>query len=103
MPKPTKHYSIMSTEEIQDREPTPEEIQEMRERMQSYYENQIPFLEKQKEYETLLADIEQARARRIEMTIRIAQMTMGPQDDMEQGSDNDIEPKQKERKLKKTE
>jgi hypothetical protein len=94
----------MSTEEIQETEPTQEEIQEMRERMQSYYENQIPFLQKQKEYEMLLADIEQARARRIEMTIRIAQMTMGPQEEMEEGSDSDIDEKpKKERKLKKTE
>lgn len=96
----------MSTEEIQDREPTPEEIQEMRDRMQSYYDNQIPFLEKQKQYEILLADIEQARARRIEMTIRIAQMTMGPegpQENLESGSDEDIDLKSEKRKLKKKE
>jgi succinate dehydrogenase/fumarate reductase flavoprotein subunit len=93
----------MSTEEIQDREPTPEEIAEMRERMQAYYDNQIPFLTKQKEYETLLADIEQARARRIEMTIRIAQMTMGPQneepDDMD--LEKEVEESPKKRTLKK--
>lgn len=94
----------MTNEETLEKEPTAEEIQEMRERMQSYYENQIPFLEKQLKYENLLADIELARAKRIEMTIRIAQMTMGPQEEeIENGSDNDIEPKQKERKLKKTE
>ena len=93
----------MSTEEIQDREPTPEEIQEMRDRMNSYYDNQIPFLTKQKDYETLLADIEQARARRIEMTIRIAQMTMGPQqeDAEDSGSDQDIDESPKKRTLKK--
>ena len=73
----------MSTEEIQDREPTPEEIAEMRERMLEYYENQIPFLTKQKEYETLLSEIEIARARRVEASIRIAQMTMGPQEEEE--------------------
>ena len=89
----------MTNEEIQEREPTPEEIKEMRERMQSYYENQIPFLETQFKYENLLADIELARAKRIEMTIRIAQMTMGPQSEEESA-----EPTQeKQRKLKKTE
>lgn len=94
----------MTNEEIQEQEPTAEEIQIMRERMESYYDTQIPFLEKQMKYENLLADIEQARARRIEMTIRIAQMTMGPQqEDAQNGSDGDIEPKPKERKLKKTE
>lgn len=94
----------MTNEETVEKEPTPEEIQEMRDRMQSYYENQIPFLEKQLKYENLLAEIELARAKRIEMTIRIAQMTMGPQEEIERGSDSDIEqmPK-KERKLKKTE
>jgi hypothetical protein len=93
----------MTNEEIQEREPTPEEIKEMRERMQSYYENQIPFLETQLKYENLLADIELARAKRIEMTIRIAQMTMGPQQEEseETGSDNDIDESPKKRTLKK--
>lgn len=93
----------MNTEEIQDREPTPQEIAEMRERMQSYYETQIPFLTKQKDYETLLMDIEIARARRIEATIRIAQMTMGPENEEEQDMQKEVEEKPKERKLKKTE
>lgn len=85
-----------------EREPTPEEIQEMRTRMESYYDNQIPFLTKQKDYENLLADIEYARARRIEMTIRIAQMTMGPQEEEEsEGSDQDIDMPEKKRTLKK--
>jgi len=93
----------MTNEEIQEKEPTAEEIQEMRERMQSYYENQIPFLEKQLKYENLLADIELARAKRIEMTIRIAQMTMGPQEE-ELETEQSAEPTQeKQRKLKKTE
>lgn len=96
----------MSTEQefTPEREPTPEEIQEMRTRMESYYDNQIPFLTKQKEYENLLADIEYARARRIEMTIRIAQMTMGPQEeenDEPEGSDNDIDKIPQKRTLKK--
>ena len=83
----------MSSEPQVEKEPTPEEIAEMRERMQVYYDNQIPFLQKQKEYETLLADIEMARARRIEMTIRIAQMTMGPSEDP-----SDEQPNAEERK-----
>jgi hypothetical protein len=89
----------MTTEETVEREPSPEEIQEMRERMTAYYDNQIPFLEKQLKYETLLADIEMARAKRIEMTIRIAQMTMGPQEEEETPEPTQEKP----RKLKKTE
>jgi hypothetical protein len=93
----------MTNEEIQDKEPTQEEIQEMRERMEAYYIAQIPFLEKQLKYETLLADIEIARARRVEMTIRIAQMTMGPQEEESDkaGSDYDIDESPKKRSLKK--
>ena len=75
----------MSSEPNVEREPTAEEIAEMREKMQAYYDNQIPFLQKQKEYENLLAEIEIARARRIEMTIRIAQMTMGSPQEEEEG------------------
>lgn len=94
----------MTNEETQDREPTPEEIQEMRTRMQSYYENQIPFLETQLKYENLLADIEFARAKRIEMTIRIAQMTMGPQEeDNQEVADYDVDAKSQKRTLKKKE
>lgn len=90
----------MTNEETLEKEPTAEEIQEMRDRMQSYYDNQIPFLEKQLKYENLLADIELARAKRIEMTIRIAQMTMGPQQEEEETTEPTPE---KQRKLKKTE
>jgi hypothetical protein len=96
----------MSTEPNVEREPTPEEIQEMRSRMESYYDSQIPFLEKQVKYENLLADIELARAKRIEMTIRIAQMTMGPQEeenDESAGSDYDVDAKPQKRTLKKKE
>lgn len=89
----------MSSEPQVEKEPTPEEIAEMRERMQAYYDNQIPFLQKQKDYETLLAEIEMARARRIEMTIRIAQMTMGPQE--EQDDEQQAEEPKKPRTLKK--
>lgn len=89
----------MSSEPQVEKEPTPEEIAEMRERMQAYYDNQIPFLQKQKDYETLLAEIEMARARRIEMTIRIAQMTMGPQE--EQDDEQQVEEPKKPRTLKK--
>lgn len=95
----------MSTEKefTPEREPTPEEIQEMRTRMLFHYDQQIPFLERQKEYETLLMDIEIARAKRIEATIRIAQMTMGPyqEEDDQKGSDADIDDKTQKRNLKK--
>lgn len=62
----------------EEREPTPQELNEYRESMKKFYDQQIPMLKKQREYETLLADIEEARAKRITMNIRIAQMMAGP-------------------------
>ena len=100
MPKPTK-VKTMTNEEIQDKEPSQEEIAEMRERMLAYYENQIPFLTKQKEYENLLMEIEISRARRIEATLRIAQITMGPSPEEEENAP--AEQQLEKRKLKKTE
>lgn len=58
----------------QKQEATPEQIREWREKMTNYYKEQTPLLRAQKEYEVLLADIEEARARRMTMTIRLAQM-----------------------------
>lgn len=93
----------MSTEQefTTEKEPSAEEIQEMRNRMLFHFDSQIPFLQKQKEYETLLMDIEVARARRIEATIRIAQMTMGPAEEEDDSSENPEDNKTEKRKLKK--
>jgi hypothetical protein len=68
----------MSDTTNQQTEPTEKELQEYRENMKKYYDVQIGLLKKQKEYEVLLADIEEARAKRISMNIRIAQMMAPP-------------------------
>jgi len=68
----------MSDTTNQPTEPTEKELQEYRENMKKYYDVQISLLKKQKEYEVLLADIEEARAKRISMNIRIAQMMAPP-------------------------
>jgi endonuclease III len=57
-----------------EREMTPAEVEAMRKRMTEYYKLQNPLLELQSRYETLLADIEEARCRRITMNIRLANM-----------------------------
>jgi hypothetical protein len=67
-------------QEETEREMTPEEYAEMRKKMLAYYKEQLAFLQPQKEYETLLADIEEARARRMTMTIRLTQMTTPQQE-----------------------
>lgn len=62
---------------------TEQEVREWREKMTGYYNDQLPLLEVQKKYETLLADIEEARARRMTMSIRLAQMMSGPDEKKE--------------------
>jgi hypothetical protein len=60
---------------------SPEEILKMRERMTNHYKEQLPFLILQKDYETTLADIEEARARRMTMTLRLVQMSAPPEEE----------------------
>jgi len=51
---------------------TPEEIQERKEKLLSYYEEQVKFLTAQLEYETLVTDIEEQRAKRVQIQAAIA-------------------------------
>jgi hypothetical protein len=62
------------------KELTPEQIEDNRKKVIAYYKKQAEVLEYQAKYETLLADIETSRARRMEMIIRQAQMAAGPED-----------------------
>jgi len=62
---------------------TEQQVREWREKMTGYYTDQLPLLEVQKKYESLLADIEEARARRMTMSIRLAQMMSGPDEEEE--------------------
>ena len=63
------------------KELTSEQVEENRNKVIQYYKKQVEVLEHQAKYETLMADIEQARARRMEMIIRQAQMAAGPGDE----------------------
>ena len=70
------------SEETQDQQPlTAEQVKAHKENMKKFYEEQIPYLKKVKEYETLLADIEEQRAKRTEMMLRIDNITKAPQED----------------------
>lgn len=53
-------------------EMTPEEIKERKESLLKYYEEQTLFLEKQFNYEKLLTDIEEQRAKRIQLQAAVA-------------------------------
>jgi hypothetical protein len=97
----------MSETNQQDREPTEAELKAYREKMIQYYKEQIPLLKSQKEYETLLADIEEARAKRVTMTMRIAQIMAGPPQPKEEERPNPPDPASEEerptRQLRKEE
>ena len=89
-------------------EPTEEEIKAYRASMKKFYEEQIPLLKKQQEYEGLLADIEEAKAKRVSFTLRIAQMLTpaeappeGEMPEMEDRPQPETEEPRPERKLRK--
>jgi len=63
---------------------SPKEVAEMRKNMEDQYRNQMSLLQVQKEYENLLADIEEARYRRVLSTMRISQMLAPEQPDQEE-------------------
>lgn len=87
---------------------TPEQLEAQRKKVISYYKNQTEVLQAQCEYEKLLAEIETLRAKRMEMMIRQAQMSAGPQEEPEEEPNLDNQKVEttteapKERKLKKS-
>lgn len=85
---------------------TPEQMEKRRKDLINYYKNQTAVLEAQFKYEAVMADIEEARVKRMTMIMRQAQMTAPPQeeedDDKPEVSDPSQEGQPKERKLKTT-
>ena len=69
----------------EEREMTPAQMVEFRKKAKAYYNDQSVVLKAQLEYESLLADIEEARTKRMTMTIRMAQMMAGPPQEKETG------------------
>tara|TARA_B110000503_G_C7157013_1_gene417785 strand:+ start:1046 stop:1372 length:327 start_codon:yes stop_codon:yes gene_type:complete len=69
----------------EEREMTPAQMVEFRKKAKAYYNDQSVVLKAQLEYESLLADIEEARTKRLTMTIRMAQMMAGPPKETEKG------------------
>lgn len=80
---------------VEKEKPTPEQIETGRQKALEFYKKQTELLTAQAEYEKLMADIEQSRAKRMEMIIRQAQMQAGPETEAP-------EEDPKERKLKKS-
>lgn len=54
---------------------TPEQLEEYRVKAEQFYTKQIPMLKVQLEYETLLRDIETAKAERMKATYTMAQIS----------------------------
>lgn len=64
--------------ENQQKEMSPEEMAKRKAKLTQFYKEQIEFLKTQLAYETLLADIEDARARAVYAQVKAAQMMAGP-------------------------
>jgi len=90
-----------NTNTQEEHEPSEAEIKEMRDRMLAHYDEEIPMLQKQLEYEKLVSDIEEARLKRVTMTMRIAQIMAGPPQQQETPPAKPEEEKKQERQLKK--
>jgi hypothetical protein len=76
---------------------SPEELVRRREELSAHYKETIPFLKRQLEYEELLTKIEEARANRFMIQVKVAQY-MAPDPEEEPSP----EPSSKSRNLKKS-
>lgn len=83
------------TEEINNQaELSKEQLLERQKEIHEYYTSQIPFLQVQKDYETLVTELEELELRRMMARVRMAQIMAPPVEESED------EPK-KPRSLKK--
>lgn len=58
----------------ENKELTPEEVKERKEKLVQYYTEQVEFLTVQLEYETLVTQIEEQRAKRLQYQVMVANM-----------------------------
>lgn len=75
---------------------SPKEIKEMRAKTEAWYDEQIPFLEKQFNYEDLVAKIEEAKLRKLHAIMQMAHL-MNP---YEEGEEEEPSAKEEKRTLK---
>lgn len=74
----------------ENKELTPEEVKERKEKLVQYYTEQVDFLTVQLEYETLVTAIEEQRAKRLQFQVMVANMLA--QDDEEE-EEEDLKPR----------
>ena len=72
-----------------NQEPTAEEILAYKNNMLKFYEEQMPFLESQKKYETLKADIEEAKYRQLENRLKFIQLQLSVQEKPEEDGNSE--------------
>jgi len=80
----SEETNTQTTEEAPGKQYTQKELEDMRKAHESYYKGEIKRLKLEEEYERLVADIEEHKARGLHSIIRIAQMTAGPQQEAPQ-------------------
>lgn len=89
---------------VEEMEMTPEELLKRKEEMYTFYTESLKYLKAQLEYEETLAQIDEARFKRLTIQMQHA-MLMNPPEDMEQNQDEAKEAFKeevtKERKLKR--
>jgi len=76
--------------------PSKAEMEKRQKEVQAFYEEQIPFLKVQKEYESLIADLEELELKRLMISSKLAQM-VAPDPSSNTGMDQPMQP----RKLRK--
>jgi hypothetical protein len=74
-----------------------EQLSERQKEIHEYYTSQVPFLEAQKQYETLITELEELELRRMMARMRMAQLMAPPPDE----SESEDETVKKPRSLKK--
>jgi hypothetical protein len=67
----------------ENKELTPEEVKERKEKLVQYYSEQVEFLTVQLEYETLVTQIEEQRAKRLQFQVMVANM-LAPDEEEEE-------------------
>jgi len=80
----------------ENKELTPEEVKERKEKLVQYYTEQVEFLTVQLEYETLVTNIEEQRAKRLQFQVMVANMLAS---DTEEDS---VEEEEKPRTLRRS-
>lgn len=82
----------MSDEQTEEERMSPEEYAKARDAAMKHLKTELPHLKVELQYETLLADIEEAKARRIGMVIQQARMMAPPPEAPPEGESMPGEP-----------